>query len=100
MLFPYVKPEYRTDAHENWVKENFRENVPLLTNEADMIAKILRNREDIPLPAKAAFVNDMIYCFMGRNQFFNHVRFRELALQTLPEGWPNRVDQFYKQEET
>jgi len=88
MSTPKKMTEYRTKEHRAWTRKNFPRPEPMIESEADIIAKILRNNTNIPYPAKVEVVRDIIKAFMERNQFFNHVRFKDLALQTLPEGWP------------
>jgi len=56
--------------------------------EADAIAKGIRNQLKIPIGYKTELVDIICKVITDKDQFFNRKRFRDIALLTLPEGWP------------
>lgn len=60
--------------------------------EMDLIAKMIRNC-DWSLEQKEHLVRKINQAMLRENQFWDHVRFKRVAVQGLPDGWPNRVDQ-------
>ena len=57
-----------------------------------LIAKAIRNLEDVPLGYKETFMRAMLPIFRERIPFFDEKRFKSVILDTFPEGWPNRTD--------
>jgi len=88
MVTPKKTTEYRTVEFREWVAKNFAKEAYMREYEADMFAKCIRNRTEIPLPMKKALVDDICKAFMNKNQFFNQIRFRDISLQALPDRWP------------
>ena len=68
--------------------------------EADIIAKAIRNLTRTPIGYKEEFVSAICKGMLLRDQFFNVKRFRTIALDVLPPGWPNQVDAHYDQNKT
>jgi hypothetical protein len=59
--------------------------------EADLIAKAIRNCRS-SLEDKKDITDTICREILYRDQFFNTKRFRNLAIHTLPEGWPDRME--------
>ena len=55
------------------------------------LAKCIRNLVHVPIGYKEEFVYAICKSMQETDQFFNTKQFKSIALDTLPEGWPNRV---------
>lgn len=62
--------------------------------EADAIAKSIRNCRS-SLEDKKDIVDMICDEMLKIDQFFNVKRFRDVAIQKLPDGWPNKMDKIY-----
>lgn len=60
--------------------------------EGTLIAKAIRNLTDVPQGYKEEFMRALLPLFRERIPFFNEKQFRNIILDTLPRGWPNRMD--------
>lgn len=59
--------------------------------EADLVAKSIRNCRS-SLEDKKDIVDMICEELLKEDQFFNTKRFRDIAIQKFPDGWPNRMD--------
>ena len=60
----------------------------MLQREADVVAKAIRNLR-VPLNVKHDITDFIVYNMLKADQFFNHKRFRELAVLTLEDNYNN-----------
>lgn len=71
----------------------------MIQKDCILVAKCIRGLIKVPIGYKAEFVSALCKVLREEDYFFNEKKFRTIALDTLPKGWPNQVDGYYDKDE-